>query len=166
MRWGSGPQLTAILEDKPAEAQALFAKQSDRRKPIVMRVHCLPPRFHESQKLRAILHAICSGSACATAEALRSKASREKGQQHDLCCPRDRVVGGGKSRADCASRLPPTTTVPLRQKTTPARRDSPSRFNFHIRVWCQIVGDSPRKGDHAGASPVTLTSFVAVSSNQ
>src|SRR5207249_2039322 len=30
-------------------------------------------------------------------------------------------------------------------------------FNFHIRVWCQIVGDSPRKGDHAGASPVTLT---------
>lgn len=24
-------------------------------------------------------------------------------------------------------------------------------------MWCQIVGDSPRKGDHAGASPVTLT---------
>lgn len=42
----------------------------------------------------------------------------------------------------------------------------PGRFNFHIRVWCQIVGDSPRKGDHAGASPVTLTTFVAVSSNQ
>ncbi len=33
----------------------------------------------------------------------------------------------------------------------------PGRFNFHIRVWCQTVGDSPRKGDHAGASPVTLT---------
>ena len=42
----------------------------------------------------------------------------------------------------------------------------PGRFNFHIRVWCQTVGDSPRKGDHAGASPVTLTNFVAVSSNQ
>ena len=29
-----------------------------------------------------------------------------------------------------------------------------------IRVWCQIVGDSPRKGDHAGASPVTLTTLL------
>ena len=25
------------------------------------------------------------------------------------------------------------------------------------RVWCQTVGDSARNGDHAGASPVTLT---------
>ena len=35
-----------------------------------------------------------------------------------------------------------------------------------IRVWCQIVGDSARNGDHAGASPVALTILVAVPSNQ
>jgi hypothetical protein len=106
--------------------------------PVVMRAHCLPPNSRQRSPCgpvplrhrRLNLRVLRSGSARSTAEALRSKAPRQKGQQHDLCCPRGRVVRGGRSRAHRASRLPPTPAHPLIEKTTPARREPPGRFNF------------------------------------
>ena len=97
-----------------------------------MRVHCLPPHSREASRLPANLRGLRSGSARATAEALRSKASREKGQQHDLCCPRDRLERGGGTRAHRTSGLPPASIDPLNEKTTPARRHSPGRFIFRV----------------------------------
>ncbi len=98
---------------------------------------------------------------------LGARPQRQKGQRHDRCCPRGRVDRGCRSRADCTGRLRPPSADRLKTENNPGPEGAPpGRFNFHARVWCQGVGDSPRKGDHAGASPVTLTNFVAVSSNQ
>ena len=104
--------------------------------------------------------------------ALNGRSSSEQGPEdrkdnnHDSRCPRDRLVCRCCSRAHRTRRLPHTSAGPLKTENKTGREKSPGRSNLLIRVWCQIVGDSARNGDHAGASPVALTTFVAVSSNQ